>query len=142
MDEVQFLSGRVRKCSLPVAEPGQPGSPPLKRLLLKQGELAQFYDSDEGMRYLAIIELKDGAVRGNHYHLRKDELIYMISGQVLLRIEDPATQARESVELRAGDLAWICPGIAHALQTVHAGHAIEGSKARFEVEDVYRYSVG
>jgi len=41
-------------------------------------------------------------------------------------------QARASVALRAGDLAVIRTGIAHALRTVEPGQAIEFSIARFD----------
>jgi quercetin dioxygenase-like cupin family protein len=141
MDTRKFLGGRVTKYSLPVVEPGKSGNPALKRLILGQGELAQFYDDNEGARYIAMVELKVGSVRGNHFHVLKDELIYVLAGQLLLLLEDPSTKTRESVELMAGDVATISPGIAHALQTVHPGYAIECSKVRFDPEDVHRYSI-
>jgi len=64
MPESTFLNGKVRKQSIPVFQlPLEPNAPALKRLLLPQGELAQFYTGDEGIRYMAFIELLPGQVR-------------------------------------------------------------------------------
>ena len=98
MTELTFLGGRVIKRSLPVVRPPfNPDAPALKRLLLPQGELAQFYDGEEPMRYLAYIELQAGAVRGNHYHKIKEEWIYMIRGEAGLVIEDVESKTRETM---------------------------------------------
>jgi mannose-6-phosphate isomerase-like protein (cupin superfamily) len=140
MSESAFLNGKVLKRSLPVLElPLGPEAPRLKRLFFPQGELAQFYDGDEGIRYMAFIELLPGQVRGNHYHKVKEELVYVIRGEVLLSVEDIDSKARASLALRAGDLAVIQTGIAHALQTVEPGQAIEFSTSRFDAADIHRF---
>jgi quercetin dioxygenase-like cupin family protein len=140
--ELRFLAGKVWKRTLPLLEvPLGPDAPALKRLLLPQGELAQFYDADAGVRYMASIELRAGSIRGNHYHKTKEEFIYVMGGEVLLVVEDIATPGRASVPLRAGDLAFIATGVAHALQTVTAGHGIEFSTVRFDPIDIHRFKV-
>ncbi len=140
MSESAFLNGKVLKRSLPALElPLAPEAPRLKRLFFPQGELAQFYDGDEGIRYMAFIELLRGQVRGNHYHKVKVELVYVIGGEVSLSVEDIDSGARASLALRAGDLAVIQTGIAHALQTVEPGQAIEFSTSRFDAADIYRF---
>src|SRR5258705_6781662 len=69
MSETSLLSGKVTRQSLPILQPPTaPGSPVLKRLKLPQGELAQFYDGEPGIQYIAYIELLPGNPRGNHYH--------------------------------------------------------------------------
>ena len=142
MSEGTFLNGKVRKQSLPAFElPLAADAPTVKRLLLPQGELAQFYDADDGVRYLAFIELRPNSVRGNHYHKVKEERVYMIHGEVLLIAEDIVTKARESVPMRAGDLAVIRTGVAHALQVQTAGQAVEFSTARFDPLDIHKYSL-
>src|SRR4051794_28028828 len=128
MSVTRFLNGKVRKQSLPSFElPLAADAPTMKRLLLPQGELAQFYDAAAGMLYLAFIELRPGTVRGNHYHRVKEEWIYLIAGEVLLIAEDIETKAHESVPLQTGDLAVIQTGIAHALKVICRGQAIEFS---------------
>ena len=140
MPETTFLNGKVLKRSLPLFRlPLRPDAPDLKRLLLPQGELAQFYDADEGIRYMAFIEFLPGQVRGNHYHKVKEELVYVIRGEVLLSVANVDSKARASVALRAGDLAVIRTCIAHALQTVEPGYAIEFSIARFDPADIHQF---
>src|SRR5689334_3706058 len=138
MNEISLLGGKVRKQALAVVQsPSGPDSPTLKRLMLPQGELAQFYDGDEGIRYIAQIELQAGSVRGNHYHKVKEEWIYLMSGEVNLIVEDLETKARESTFLVTGDLAFVKTGVVHALQVTKSGQAIEFSAARFDPADIY-----
>ena len=140
MPESTFLNGKVLRRSLPALQlPLGPDAPALKRLFLPQGELAQFYNADEGIRYMAFIELLPGQVRGNHYHKVKEELVYVIRGEVMLVVADIDSKAQASVPLRAGDLAMIRTGIAHALRPVEPGQAIEFSSARFDPADIHRF---
>jgi mannose-6-phosphate isomerase-like protein (cupin superfamily) len=140
MVESTFLSGKVLKRTLPVLrDPAGAGALAVKRLLLSQGEVAQFYDADEPVRYIAFIELREGGVRGNHYHKMKEEFIYLIQGEVQLVVEDDASKSRETVQLAAGDLAILQPGVAHALRTLRPGQALEFSKLRFDPNDTYRH---
>jgi mannose-6-phosphate isomerase-like protein (cupin superfamily) len=139
---MEYLGGRVRKLSLPRLETPAPAyGPPLKRLALPQGELAQIHDSDQGMRYLAVIEFRPGGVRGNHYHKHKEEWVYLIEGEVGLTVEDMRTRTRESLVLVAGDLVRIGLEVAHAFQTLEPGRAIEFSPSRFDAEDTHRKMV-
>ncbi len=138
--DISLLEGQVRKASLPVVK-GAPGpdAPRCKRLLLGQGELAHFYDGDEGARYVAVLELRASAVRGNHYHLSKQEWVYIIEGAMLLFVEDRQTRERHRLKLEAGDVAVINPGVVHAYQTLEPGRAVECSPTRFDATDVYPY---
>jgi uncharacterized RmlC-like cupin family protein len=140
--ETSLLGGKVTKRTLPLLQPSSnPDSRTLKRLLLPQGELAQFYDGDEGIRYIAQIELQAGSVRGNHYHKVKQEWVYVMSGEVMLIVEELETKARENVLLLAGDLAFIQTGVVHALQVTKSGQAIEFSTSRFDPVDIYRHKL-
>ena len=140
--EIRLLGGKVIKRTLPFVQPSStPDSRTLKRLMLPQGELAQFYDGDEGIHYIAQIELQAGSVRGNHYHKVKQEWVYMMSGEVTLVLEDLESNARESALLVAGDLAFIQTGVVHALQVTKSGQAIEFSTSRFDPADIYRHKL-
>ena len=142
MVEIALLGGKVTKRALPLVQPPSTAdSPTLKRLMLPQGELAQFYDGEEGIRYIAQIELQAGSVRGNHYHKVKHEWVYMMSGEVTLIVEDLESKARETALLVPGDLAFIQTGVAHALQVIKSGQAIEFSTARFDPADIYRHKL-
>lgn len=143
MAESEYLAGKVVKWTLPVIT-GRPGpdAPALKRLVLPQGELAQFHDADEGIRYMAAIELRADSVRGNHYHNVKEEWIYVLQGELVVLVADVQTNARASMSLRAGDLLRIQTGIAHRLRTVAPGQAIEFSPARFNAADIVPFPLG
>lgn len=142
MTDIKILGGKVAKRALPLIKPpaGQ-GTPALKRLALAQGELAQFYDGEEGIRYAAFIEFLAGTPRGNHYHKIKEEFIYIIRGEVLLHVEDIASKEKKFLPLTPGDLVKISTGIAHALEIAEPGFAIEFSTSRFDPADNYRYAL-
>jgi quercetin dioxygenase-like cupin family protein len=142
MTKTALLGGKVTKRTLPLAQPSStPDSRTLKRLMLPQGELAQFYDGDEGIRYIAQIELQAGSVRGNHYHKVKQEWVYMMSGEVTLIVEALETKARETALLLPGDLVFIQTHVVHALQVTKSGQAIEFSTSRFDAADIYRHKL-
>jgi hypothetical protein len=142
MAEISLLSGKVRKQALPTLGHGSSTHAILlKRLLLAQGELAQFHDSDIPIHYLACIELRAGQVRGNHYHEIKEERIYVMQGALDLVLEDIDSRRREILPLQTGDLAVIQPRVAHALQMSQPGWAVEFSVARFDPADTHRYAL-
>jgi hypothetical protein len=142
MNEMIFFDGKLRKTSLPLFQ----GPPPAdaagpKRLLLAQGELANFYDDPQGIRYLAALELKLGSVRGNHRHRVKLEYVYVVAG-CLTVVATPGNPVEPvSIALREGELVRIEPGIAHAFKTLEPGYAVEFSPALFDASDLERYSL-
>jgi uncharacterized RmlC-like cupin family protein len=142
MTESSFLNGRVLKCQLATIQ-GRPDSnaPRLKRLMLAQGELAQIYDGEEGIRYLAYAELRPGAVRGNHYHETKEECFYVIHGEILMVVEDIASKERASFPVVSGELVLLPVRIAHAFRSLSAGQGIEWSPTRFDPADSFTYSL-
>ena len=66
----------------------------------------------------------------------------MLQGELLVLVEDVETKVRASVPLRTGELLLIQTGVAHLLQTVEPGQAIEFSKARFNPADSFPFSLG
>src|SRR6266481_5829369 len=142
ISETSLLGGKVTRRTLPLVQPSStPDSRSPKRLLLPQGELAQFYDGEAGIRYIAQIELQAGSVRGNHYHKVKQEWVYIMSGEVTLIVEDLESKARETTLLLAGDLAFLQTCVVHALQVTKSGQAIEFSTSRFNPADIYRHKL-
>jgi hypothetical protein len=139
MQESSYLNGKVLKWCLPVIQ-GSPrlDAPRLKRLALPQGELAHFSDG-ENIEYIAFVELRAGGTRGNHFHQKKAEAVYVIRGEMVLIVQDTQTGQRDSLTLKTGDLAVVSTRIAHAYQTTKPGDAVEFSKARFDAADVYRF---
>jgi mannose-6-phosphate isomerase-like protein (cupin superfamily) len=142
MSDLSLFHGKVVKRVLPVIDGSEAASAPaMKRLMLSQGELAQFCDGQQPIRYLAAVELRPGCDRGNHYHLAKEEWVYVLTGRVQLAFQEPATGERASFVLGVGELAVIQPGIAHVLRPLEPGLAIEYSPARFDPADTVRFPV-
>jgi mannose-6-phosphate isomerase-like protein (cupin superfamily) len=140
MSRLTYLEGKVSKLSLPTLQPPVgAGAPVLKRLLLPQGELAQFYDADEPIRYMALVEIRPGCARGNHYHKFKKELLYVVQGEISLVVQDIAQGTRDSLPLQTGDVAVIETGIAHAILAPAPGQVLEFSPVRFDPADTYRF---
>jgi quercetin dioxygenase-like cupin family protein len=135
--ETTLLKGKVKIWGLPQVQPG-PNDLLLKRVMLPQGELAQFYDNDEGVRYIASIELQAGTARGNHYHKIKREYVYIISGKLRLVVQELGAAGKEEIDLQAGNLVFIQPAIVHALDVKESGLAVEFSPNRFDPADTYR----
>lgn len=141
LNQIAFLDGKVLKSTLPVFESSPPAdSIGLKRLRLAQGELANSYDDDEGIRYAALIELRVGRLRGNHVHRVKVEQLYLISGEVLLAAQDGKGR-RVSVQIKPGELVKIETGIAHVFSPTQDGSAIEFSSTRFDPSDAERVTL-
>ncbi len=140
--EARFLQGKVLRRSLPVIK-GTPSAaaPVLKRLQLPQGELAHIWNGDEPIRYIAVLELRAGTVRGNHYHLHKRELVYVISGQINVAVQDIQTRERATFRLAAGDLGVIDTSVAHVYEISQAGEAIEFSGTAFNAADSYGWDL-
>ncbi len=52
-----------------------------KRWEEERGEFVQISCKEE-IRHLALFEIKKGFSRGNHYHEKKEEIFYMVSGKM------------------------------------------------------------
>lgn len=139
MTESKFLSGAVSTWSLPLIH-GRPApeAPRLKRLRLPQGDLDHFYDGPQGIQYIAHIELTPGTVRGNHFHKVREEFVYLVSGELVIRVQDTRSAERASFKLFTGDLMRISPLVAHAFETVVPGHGIEFAPCRFDPADIHK----
>jgi mannose-6-phosphate isomerase-like protein (cupin superfamily) len=144
MKRTLYFDGRLSKSSLPVFEGAPPagaGASGPKRLRLAQGELANFYDDPEGVRYLAFLELRPDGVRGNHVHRVKKEHFYLIAGEVVCVAKPAEGGELVELELKAGDMVTIHPGIAHAFKPLSIGQAIEFSSGMFDAGDIERIAL-
>jgi mannose-6-phosphate isomerase-like protein (cupin superfamily) len=141
MDIRSFLKGKVQIKSLPVVTPPDGGMTEPRRISLSRGELAVLTDGQIPITHLAYVELKDRALRGNHFHKLRHEYFYLIAGQAELWVQDLATNERTNELLKAGDLAFIEPNIAHAFIPHSAGHGLEFAREKFDPADVYKHPV-
>src|SRR5688572_15759297 len=125
MGAKSFFGGRVTVKTLLVTD--QPATRPelCARISSPRGELAVLTEGAIPIRHLAYVELRPAMLRGNHYHQLRNEYLYLIAGEVTLHLGDLPTGETASHQMRAGDLAYISPGVAHTLNPISAGHAIE-----------------
>jgi len=137
MPEESFFRGRATVKSLLVTD--QPGnrSEVCARITSVRGELAVLTDGSIPIRHLSYVELLPGMVRGNHFHKKRHEFFYLISGELTLTMAEISTGEQAVMQMRAGDLAYITPEIAHALNPTSQGHAVEFAAESFDLSDVF-----
>ncbi len=110
------------------------------RIATAAGEIAQLV-SGESFRYLAYIEFAHppGALRGNHYHLIKQESLYILRGRLQARYQDMETGQTAELLLETGDLVQTQPGCAHAYRSLEYTQALEFAPTPFDPADSYRH---
>lgn len=141
-DSVPFLGGRVFRIRLPALPPSESStvSAP-KRIALATGDLSQLTTGDIDYRYIACLDLREGTLRGNHRHERKQESLYLMSGSATVHALDPESGERAVVDLQPGDLIRVAPGIAHALVVHASGMAVEFAPEPFDPADTKPFPV-
>ncbi|MFO1458840.1 MAG: cupin domain-containing protein [Verrucomicrobiota bacterium] len=137
-----FFGGKVQRIRLPALPPSEsPRVSAPKRITLPTGELAQLTGGETDFRYIACLELREGTLRGNHRHERKQESLYLMSGAASVHALNPETGERAIVDLQPGDLIRIAPGIAHALVVHASGMAVEFAPEPFDPMDTQPFPV-
>ena len=113
-----------------------------QRLLLDKGELSQIYNAPESVRSIAYLELIQNSTRGNHYHPKRSENLYIIRGVIELFVEDIITKENDTTIVCEGELLQIEPFIAHKITVLESGHAIEYSYEMYDNSGTVKYSIG
>lgn len=111
-----------------------------KRLLQQRGELALIEDG-KTFRHLGFFTLKRGKgyYRGGHYHLRKVEYFYVVSGRLRVQVVDLDSNEKSEVILKAGQRVCIQPNCAHRFQAVEDAQVIEYYDSVYDPEDDLPY---
>jgi mannose-6-phosphate isomerase-like protein (cupin superfamily) len=137
MEDRSFFGGRTTVKSLLVTDRPADRAEICARLSSPRGELAVLTDGSTPIRHLCYVELRAGKVRGNHFHKLRYEYFYVIAGNLAVELRNLRTDESASVELRPGDMLFIKPGVAHALNPLNDGHALEYAAEAFNLADVY-----
>jgi len=137
------MISKVSIRSLDVATAPRPATREGGRFMTAAGELAQIVNGSGPFSFLAFIEFKDDVAiqRGNHYHEKKEEFLYVIRGCLRAAYEDVETGAIEEVTVRVGDLVHVMPRCAHTYCPLTYSEAVEFSAAAFDPTDTYKYAV-
>ena len=83
-----------------------------------------------------ILHIEPGHVLSLQYHNRKDESIYVLSGEIILRIQQGATGTLIERRVRAGEAFHIPPKQIHQFEAVTVTDLLEASTP--ELDDVVR----
>jgi dTDP-4-dehydrorhamnose 3,5-epimerase-like enzyme len=125
--------------SLPIGGPDEAE----RRIHSDKGEMAQIInrenDSFRQIVYWDIDSPRTGVDRGHHYHLKKADRMYVISGEVELLLEDPQTGEKATALLKAGDRVFIAPGLAHAVRSLTYAQVLEYAPDPYDPADTYPY---
>lgn len=108
------------------------------RIRMPAGEAAPVWNGGP-WRFIAYLELLPGPGlwRGNHWHEKKTEYFYVISGRVRGVFEDLDTGGALDTEIETGTTIVIAPRCAHAFAGLERAQAIECSSFEFDPADAY-----
>ncbi len=109
----------------------------------EKGELAKISVNSQ-INYIAYLDYKTGnCIRGNHYHLIKNESLYLCKGKIKGFFKSINDDIISEELIEEGTLIQISPGCIHAFEPVEDGYAIEFSPDPFDEEcnDIYFFSI-
>jgi mannose-6-phosphate isomerase-like protein (cupin superfamily) len=90
-------------------------------------------------RYVGkILHINAGQELSVQYHNRKDETVYLLSGQIVYRVQDRDEDALDDVQLKIGESFRITPGTIHQMVALTDCDVLEVSTP--EVDDIVRLS--
>ena len=90
------------------------------------------------VRHVSSLWTRGGSVRGNHYHLKKDQWLYMVQGEALALLRDTRTGAIREGRIVEGDVLHIPRLVTHAFRFPVDSHAIEMASEPFDPDDLIR----
>jgi mannose-6-phosphate isomerase-like protein (cupin superfamily) len=110
-----------------------------------KGEMAQILNrKDETFRHLVYWDLdsaRTGQERGHHYHNRKVEHFYVLSGEVELFANDLETSENKTCVMTKGTRATIQPGVAHAFRSTVYSQVLEYTEGPYDPSDTHPYKI-
>jgi mannose-6-phosphate isomerase len=88
-------------------------------------------------RYVGkILHVKAGHALSVQYHNRKDETVYLLSGELVYWVKLPGAEELKDMKLKVGDSFRITPGTVHYMEAVTDCDVLEASTP--ELDDVVR----
>ena len=137
----EMIGEKVIIVSLPIGGPDEAE----RRIYSNKGEMAQIINrEDDSFRQIVYWDIdspRTGVDRGHHYHQKKPDRLYVISGEVELLLEDPQTGEKATAHLKAGDRVHIAPGVAHAVRSLTYAQVLEYAPDPYDPADTYPYKL-
>jgi len=111
-----------------------------KRLIQERGEIALIVDG-EIIKHITYFSLNPGDnwYRGGHYHKKKTENFYIISGKLKIILKDIDSGGKQELILTAGDKVSIKPNCAHIFFAEEFSQVIEYYDSSYDPEDDFSY---
>jgi dTDP-4-dehydrorhamnose 3,5-epimerase-like enzyme len=107
-----------------------------KRWTEERGVFVQISYQEE-IRHLVLFEIRKGFSRGGHYHAKKEEIFYIVSGKIKTRLWDLDTQEREERVFEKGNRIRIQPRCGHLFYALRDTVVVEYSPQVYEPGDSY-----
>ena len=85
-----------------------------------------------------ILHINAGHELSVQYHNRKDETVYLLSGEIVYRVQQDGEDALDDMQLKVGESFRITPGTIHQMVALTDCDVLEVSTP--EVDDVVRLS--
>jgi dTDP-4-dehydrorhamnose 3,5-epimerase-like enzyme len=105
-----------------------------------KGEFVQIsYREDTG--HIAFFELKKNQFRGSHYHEKKEEVFYIISGKIRAIFVDVETSEREERILMKGDKVQVPTRVGHIFHGLEDATVVEYSPQYYDKEDALKIDI-
>jgi len=113
---------------------------PVKRLIEDRGELILLSDGEE-IRHITFFSINPGPnfYRGGHYHRKKTEKFYVVSGKIRILLMDIETQENHAINVTAGQRVTIYPMCAHKFQAITPAQVIEYYATSYDPDDDIRF---
>jgi len=111
-----------------------------KRFIEERGELVLLSDGEE-IRHITYFSLNPGVgfYRGGHYHKRKTEKFYVVSGQLLIHLKDIENLETQIIEVNPGQRVTIRHMCAHKFEAVSPSQVIEYYSTPYDSKDDIRF---
>ena len=88
-------------------------------------------------RYVGkILHVKAGHALSVQYHNKKDETVYLLSGELIYWVKLPGSEELKDMKLKVGESFRITPGTVHYMEAVTDCDVLEASTP--ELDDVVR----
>ena len=117
-----------------------------RRIFSAKGEMAQILNrTDEAFKNLVYWELdstKTGQERGHHYHDKKTERFYILTGELELLVKELESSSSKKLIVKAGNRLTIAPRVAHAFRSLMYAQVLEYSPDPYDPTDTYPFADG
>jgi len=112
-----------------------------KRWIEKRGEFVQI-SFRETIGHLAFFEIKKGFSRGSHYHKKKEEVFYVVTGSIRAVFIDMENGMKKTYILKKGYKVRVKTLCGHTFYGIEDALVVEYSPQFYDKNDSYQINFG